>query len=589
MREALVGLNKELERDWGVEIAIRTGVNTGRVVAGDPAAGQNLVTGDAVNVAARLEQAAEPGEILIGAETFGLVRDAVTVEAVSDLPLKGKAEAVPAFRLVEVAPGAPAHARRLDSPLVGRERERTLLEQAFERAISDRACHLFTVLGPAGVGKSRLVEEFLRKLGDGATVLRGRCLSYGEGITFWPVAEVVNGLADLSDLDPPEEVRRKIAVLLEEEEHAPLVAERVAQVLGLADAAAVPEETFWSIRKLLEAGARARPLVLLFDDVHWAEPTFLDLVEHIADWSRESPILLVCLSRAELLDHRPGWGGGKVNATSILLEPLTEDECASLIANLLGEVVLSGEARARITGAAEGNPLFVEEMLSMLIDDGLLRREDGRWVGAGDLSDVTVPPSIQAILAARLDRLSPEERAVIERASVVGKVFYRGAIQELSPEEERPGVGSHLMTLARKDLIRPDRSDLAGEDAFRFRHLLIRDAAYESMPKETRADLHERLAGWLERATGEHRTEFEEIVGYHLEQAYRYRSELGPVDDRDRALGARAAARLAAAGGRAHGRGDISATVKLLSRATEVLPGDPGRLELLPDLGAALS
>lgn len=221
MREALLGLNKELERDWGVEIAIRTGVNTGKVVAGDPAAGQNLVTGDAVNVAARLEQAAEPGEILIGENTYRLVRDAVTVEAVSPLALKGKAEAVPAYRLVEVALGAPAHERRLDSPLVGRERERMLLEQAFERAISDRACHLFTVLGPAGVGKSRLVEEFLRKLSDGATVLRGRCLSYGEGITFWPVAEVVNELAHLSDLDPPEEVRRKIAVLLEEEEHAP--------------------------------------------------------------------------------------------------------------------------------------------------------------------------------------------------------------------------------------------------------------------------------------------------------------------------------------------------------------------------------
>ena len=272
------------------------------------------------------------------------------------------------------------------------------------------------------------------------------------------------------------------------------------------------------------------------------------------------------------------------------LEPLSQEQSADLIANLLGSVGLPADVQTRITDAAEGNPLFVEEMLRKLIDERLLERDNGHWSARGDLSEVAVPGTINALLAARLDQLELEERAVIQRASVVGKVFWWGAVTELSPEDDRPRVGSHLQTLLRKELVHPDRSGFAGEDAFRFSHILVRDAAYGSMPKRSRADLHQRFAGWLERKAGDRIAEFEEIVGYHLEHAYRYEAELGPVDDEARAVAGAAAERLAAAGRRALANWDLSATVNLLSRAVDLLPAtDPRRLDLLRDLGLALA
>jgi class 3 adenylate cyclase/tetratricopeptide (TPR) repeat protein len=588
MREELSRLNRELEAERGVTIGMRTGVNTGEVVAGDPSRGQTLATGDAINTAARLEQAAGPGEILLGGPTHRLVRDAVRTEPVEPLTLKGKAEPVPAFRLEAVDAGAEAVTRRLDSPMVGRDRERQLLQLAFERAVEDRTCQLATILGPAGVGKSRLIEEFLGSLPDDVAVLRGRCLPYGDGITFWPVVEVVHQAAGITADDLPDVAADRLRAVVGEAHDAELVQQRVAQVIGLAADSAVPEETFWGIRRFLESLARDRPVTVVFDDIHWGEPTFLDLVEHLADLTRDAAILMCCLSRNELLDARPGWGGGKVNATTVLLEPLSEQQCDELIENLLGRAELNPEARDRIVDAAEGNPLFVEEMLSMLIDDGLLHRDDGHWVAAGDLGAITVPPSIQALLAARLDRLEREERAVVERASVVGRVFYRGAVSELSPEPARPGIAGHLRTLVRRELIRPHVAEF-DDETYRFRHLLIRDAAYEAMPKEVRADLHERFAGWLEHVTGERLREYEEIVGYHVEQAFRYRSELGPIDDHGRELARRAGSFLGRAARRASARGDKSGSVNLLTRATDLLPReDPERIRLLPILAENL-
>ena len=587
MREALDILNTELERDHGVGIRIRIGVNTGEVVAGDPSSGQRLVTGDAVNVAARLEQAAVPGEVLVGESTYRLVKDAVEVEPVQPLELKGKAERVPAFRLVAVLADVAGHERHLDSPLVGRAKELEMLERALDRARTERTSQLFTLLGAAGVGKSRIVQEFLAGPASSATVLRGRCLSYGEGITFFPLAEVVRRAAGIAEGDPPTTAREKVAALVADAPDGERIGPLVTGLFGWGEAGAT-EDAFWAVRKLFEHLARDRPLVVVFDDIHWAEPTFLDLIEHLADWTRDASVVLLCVARQELLEIRSGWSGGKMNATSILLEPLAADDASLLVDNLLGRAEIPSAARDRILDAAEGNPLFVEEMLGMLIDDGLLQSKDGTWRAVEDLADLTVPPTIQLLLAARLDRLDAEERAVIERGAVEGKVFHTGAVATLSAERLRANVPSRLLALARKELIRPDRAEFAGEDAFRFRHLLIRDAAYQAMPKEQRADLHERFAEWLDRAAGERVAEYEEILAYHFEQAHRYRIELGPPDDRARALGDAAAERLIRSADRARERGDYTSARPLLQRAADVSEGGL-HVRALFELSRALS
>jgi class 3 adenylate cyclase/tetratricopeptide (TPR) repeat protein len=531
LRAGLGDLNDELERSYGTRIELRIGVNTGEVVTGTA---ERLATGDAVNVAARLEQAAGPGEILLGEETCRLLREAVDCEPAEPIEAKGKAAPLQAYRLRSVSGEAPG--RRHGAPMVGRQRHRKLLEDAFAAGSAERSCHLFTILGAAGVGKSRLADEFLLGLAD-ATVVRGRCLSYGEGISYWPVTEVVKQLA------PTDE---EVGAL--------------APILGEEAGASSAEEIAWSFRKLLESRAAEQPLVVVFDDVHWGEPAFLDLVEHVADLSRGAPILLLCMARPELLDRRPTWGGGKLNATNVLLEPLAPEEAGELI-EALGDGLDDG-FRKRILEAAEGNPLFVEEMVAMAAEQG---------------GEIAVPPTIQALLAARLDQLEPSERSVLERGAIEGLVFHRGAVVALGPEE--PQVDGRLVKLVRKDLVRPEEPILAGDDAYRFRHLLIRDTAYDALPKAVRAELHERFAVWLEEH-GASLAELEEILGYHLEQAYRYRTELGPVDDVALRLGERAAMRLLASATRAHDRGDVAAAVGLLTRAVELFPDDHSELPI---------
>ena len=522
-------------RDALPELGIRgrIGVNTGEVVTGTE---ERLATGDAVNVAARLEQAAEPGEVLLGAETVGLVRDAVELAEKRSLELKGKSEPVAAFPLLSVSGEAR---RSFDTPIVGRLRERRALDDAWERVRSERSCHLFTLLGSAGVGKSRLTAEFLASL-DGVPIVRGRCLSYGEGITYWPVVEAVLQL----DRRPSD----------------PRAAAAIASLLGSSEEPAAADEIAWAFRKLLEESA---PVVCVFDDLHWAEPTFLDLVDHVADWSRDAPILLVCIARPEFLDRRSMWAGGKLNATTVLLEPLTAEETDELIERLLGDTELAEPLRVRIREAAEGNPLFVEQMLAM--------------VAESPNGDVVVPPTIQALLAARLDQLEPAERGVLERGAVEGKVFHRGGVEALAPDES--DVPTKLMALVRKELVRPDRTQLPGDDAFRFRHLLIRDAAYDGLPKAARAELHERFAAWLEMH-GSALIELDEILGYHLEQAHRYRVELGVENEETASLARRAAERLTAAGERALLREDAPGACVLLERARALLPPEERPLEL---------
>ena len=571
MRSALGDLNGELRRDFDFELSIRTGINTGEVVAGDPAADQAFATGHAVVVAQRLEAAAHGGEILIGETTRRLVENAALVEPVSPLKLKGKADAVEAWQLIGILEGAPSFARRLDAEMVGRGRELAALRGAFDDAVEEQACRMITVLGPAGIGKSRLANELVSSVRDEASALVGHCLPYGEGITYWPLRDVVRGAAGDLTLE-------QIEGLLEGEEDAGRVAACVAGAIGVGEAAGAPDETLWAVRRLFEHLSRERPLIVGFDDLQWAEPTFLDLIEYLVGWSRDAPILVVCLARPELLDKHPTWLTVTPNASSITLEALSDDEAESLLDVLRGETEVSSDVLAQITEAAEGNPLFVEQMLAMMTTDG------------GPNGGPEIPPSIHALLAARLDRLEPAERAAIERASVIGRDFWRGAVADLSREEDRPDVSARLMMLVRKDLIEPAGSIFPWEDGFRFRHALIRDAAYLTIPKEARADLHERFASWLERTAGERANELEEILGYHLEQAFRYREELGPVGEEGRELAIRAGERLAAAGRRAIvARGDLAAAVSLLSRSAALLPDDhPLRRELLPELGSAL-
>lgn len=576
IKERLANLASELENNPSMRFEFRIGVSTGEIVTGREVGPQFRVTGEPLHLSAQLAQGASVGDALLDERTRRLVRDAAVVE-------DSAVRSTPGFRLLGVEAVAPRYDSRLESPMVGRDRERRRLHDAFEQAVADRSCQLFTVLGAAGVGKSRLVREFLEGMDDDLELARGRCLPYGEGITYWPVLEAIMDVTGIDDTESAEESRRRLAELLEGEENADRAALQVTEVLGLSETDAGAEETFPVIRRFFEALAARRPLVVVFDDIHWGEAMFLDLVEHLADWSRGVPVLLLCMARPELLDVRPAWGGGKLNATSVLLEPLSEDECSQLVANLVGEAELAEEVGTRIADAAEGNPLFVEEMLSMLIDDGLLVREDGRWRAAGDLSTVPVPPTIHALLAARLDRLTGDERAVIERAAVEGKLFHQGSVVALTSGLLDSAVAEHLSALVRKDLIRPDKPFFSGENAYRFRHLLIRDAAYESIPKEVRSGLHERHAEWLAAKTIS--VEYDEIVGYHLEQAFGYRAELGPVDELTRSLGRRAAERLGTAGRRAFVRSDAPAGVNLISRSVALLPpDDPFRVELVPNI-----
>src|SRR4051794_4630027 len=562
MRVAVAKLNVELERDLGVELHIRTGINTGEVIAGDPGTGHGFVTGDAVNVAKRLEQAARPSEILIGETTRRLVENAALVEPRPLLSVKGKSDGVDAWALLAVIDGASGVARRLDAPLVGRGDELRALDAAFAEVVRERACRMVTIVGSAGIGKSRLAAELGRRVAADACVVQGRCLAYGDGITFWPLVQIVDDLGGADALE----------TVLAAADDAATVAERVRAALGTTDVAAAGGEVAWAVRRLLETVARERPLVAILEDIHWAAPTFLDLLEYIVGWSRDAPIMLVCLARPELLDERPAWLDA-TSGTAIRLGPLSDAEACELLDEVAQEWPLDAAVRARIARHAEGNPLYVEQIAAMVA-------EEGAEVG-------TIPPTIHALLAARLDRLPAGERAVLERAAVAGKEFARAAVAALSPESELAGVHTHLLSLLRKDLLAANPA--SPDDAFRFRHALIRDAAYAGIPKELRAEQHESFADWAAMTAAGRAGALDEIVGYHLEQGHRYRTELGMKDERTAALGERAGTLLGAAGQRAFARDDMPAARGLLDRAVALLrPDDHDRLELMRELGCAL-
>ena len=586
MRSALQKVNLDLMQRYGVALANRTGVNTGEVVANDdPSAAQKLATGDAVNVAARLEQAAPENEIYIGETTYRLVRDAVEVEAVPPLELKGKVERVAAWRLVS-AQGLMGSARRQDTPVVGRDAELAALAKAYGEVCSQGVVRLVTVIGDAGVGKSRLVHEVMEHMATGARVLRGRCLPYGDGITFWPLRELVCAAADIRADDTPEQARAKVVATVGDAD----VAERLSAASGLSPAAFPMHEFQWAARKFLELLAANGPVVALIDDIHWAEPAFLDLLEHLLESEARAPVLLLATSRHELLEERPQWGE-RAGSTRLVLKPLDDAAAAQVVANLLGSAGLPADVVARIVGAAEGNPLFVEHMLSMLIDSGALRQQGEGWVRADRYGEITVPPTIKALLEARLDRLGRDERIAVEPAAVIGIQFALHAVEALTPEGARPRIGERLTTLAQKQFIQL-ASTGDGEEVYRFHHHLVRDTVYGGLLKRTRATLHIDFVRWADRVNAERGRglEFEEIMGYHLEQAHRYLSELGPLDDDGLRIAGDASKRLSGAARRAASRGDMHAATNLFQRAVALLgTQDPARLALLPEYAETLT
>jgi class 3 adenylate cyclase/tetratricopeptide (TPR) repeat protein len=541
---------REAVSELGLEA--RIGIEAGELVVED--GDSTFVTGEAVNLAARLQQVARPGEILVGPTAHRLAAASLVVEDAGPLELKGLDGQLRAWRVMEALdrPVRPAGPR---APLVGRETELELLANTFARTVRDERAHLFTIFGEPGVGKSRLAREFVDSL-ERASVLSGRCLPYGESVTYWPFAEMIKAAAGISDDDPLEEAFAKLRECC---------ADEVADVLGLAagmlealEGERSPQEIAWAGREVMQSLADVQPLVLFFEDIHWAEEPLLDLVEHLADWVR-APLLIVCLARPELLDARPGWGGGRVRSTAIELEPLSAEESELLVEKLVAQLAgSSGELPPalpkELLERAEGNPLFVEETIRMLVE------------GGSDGSSDRVPDTLQALIAARIDHLPAAAKTLLQRASVVGRVFWKGALAHLSPDiEDADGLLDDL--LQREFLLREPRSSISGETAFRFKHLLIREVAYAGLAKHARAQYHARFAEWLAERTGD---ELVEIRAYHLDQAVEFLVELDGSPPE--ALADEAGAALVKAAKRAIAREAYTTARRLGLRAIELRP-----------------
>jgi len=577
LKEALPSLNTEAKNTWDVELSVRIGINTGEVLAGDDVGGLEIVVGDAVNVAARLQQTAPVNEILIGERTQALIAREIATDELPAIAVKGKSEPIRAWRVIGIGPRTTS---RSVLPLVGREAELDLLRNAFDRAQSTSLCHLVTVLGHPGIGKTRLVETFLQNHHRSARVARGRCLPYGEGITYWPIVEMIQGAANLSDTETRDSAREKIAAVIgTNDAHA--VADVIVQTIGLSRQLSQREQSFWAVRRTVQALAQDNPVIVLFEDLHWGEDTFLDLVEHLVSTLRNDRVIVVCTARDELLSQRPNWGAGKPNSTLLTLAPLEENSARRLLRNVLNEDV-EESTQLRLLELAGGNALFLEEMTRALIEDGALKK-NGSWTLTPDAALIP-PPNIQAALASRLDQLSASERALIGVAAVMGESFPTRALRDLVSEPASVDAG--LAALMDRDLVRPEHGN-GDSDAYSFRHILIRDAAYEALPKERRAQIHERFADWLLGELAQEQGEYQEIVAYHLEQAHLYGKAIRRSDT---ALSVRAFTELSTAGQRALDRNDLVAAKSFLNRAVETLP--PGNLEraaLMPQLGYVLT
>jgi DNA-binding SARP family transcriptional activator/predicted ATPase len=560
MRDAIDGANDAMERDFRTGIAISIGIESGWVFVGAGTPGQRLATGDAVELAIALAQDASDYEISLGENACDLASALLSVEAVESLSVPSRSETVPRWRLLELQPDEPALPS--SSVYIGHQRELKELRAALARAAGESSCRLVTIVGPAGVGKSRLTREFVSDLDFDATMVVGHCLSYGEGITYHPLAEIVRQLSG-ADVDTG------LVDLLRGEANADSIALRVLAAIGRSQESVQTDETFWAVRRLFEWAARARPLIVVIDDIQWAEPNLLDLLDHVVTSSSGSPILMVCPARLEFLEAVPSWAVPQQNRSIIALEPLDGAESHELVDALDLGGKLGPDDRRRAVEAAEGNPFFLEQIVAV----------------SATGADTSLPLSVHAVLAARIDRLEYGERSLLGLAAIGGQSFRRPELAGLMGDADPRDIGSHLATLVRKQLIRPGRPEIDGRDSFRFAHALIREAAYDSMPKQLRADLHEKMADQL-KATASPEAE---VVGYHLETAYRLSAELAPVRDRERALATKAAEWLDKAAWAAFLRGDPTSGAGLLERAVALFrPDDARRFALLPRLGEAL-
>jgi len=536
----LLGAVGEQAGAVGDGLDVRVGIDTAEVLAGADEAGHGFIAGPAISLARRRLQAAEPGEIRAGPGTVALLGGAVTTAPGSGSTDEGA-------RIVGLVEGVAALRRHPEAPLVGRQAELGKLAAAFERVTDDRRCRLLLVLGEPGIGKTRLTAELTARLADEASVLTGRCVSYGRGATFLPLAELIRSVSAETDLRE----------LLAADEHAELIAASLSELAGDDTATVSRSDTFWAVRRLFETLADERPVVLVLEDLHWAEPTLLDLLDYLAAQASSSPIFMLGVARPELLERRPEWS----TVDAISLGPLSSADGESLIEHLAD---VPPRLRATILDAAGGNPLFVEQLLAHA-------REGG--------DPETAPPSLAALLASRLDRLDADELALLQRGALVGREFDRRAVADLRPET-LGRIDEHVGALVRKGFL--VESD---QDVVSFHHVLIRDAAYSTLPKGQRAELHEQFARWLTA----HPPVVDEIVGFHLEQASGYLVEIGSAADHASELAGEAGGRLAAAGLRAWRRADTTAAIDLLGRAAELLPPSAvARLELLCELGLAL-
>jgi DNA-binding SARP family transcriptional activator/predicted ATPase len=558
-REALTAEAGVLLRHYGANLVCRSGLATGEALVGGP--GPLGFAGDVGVQAVMLAEDAGPGEILISHQTQQLAAGAIETDSAGP----------DRFLLRSAHAGLRSLAVRLDAPLVGRGEQIRRLEAAYDRAARERVTMTVTVIGEAGLGKTRLVQEFAGRLGGEAHVLTGRCLPYGEGITFWPLREVIRhaGGGD----DSPERIKK----LMAGEADAAAVAEQLHRALRPGSQGRIAAaEIFWAARRFLETLARHRPVLAVFEDLHWAEPTFLDLVESLALQPGQAPIAVVCIGRPELLDQRPAWAAEADRSFCILLEPLGEDPAAALLDSLSAGQRIPPSTRARLIDTAGGNPLYLEQLAVSLSEQN---RSDIR---------PALPPTIQALLSARLQRLGPGASSVLARAAIVGKDFGEQEVRELLPVEARAPLSRNLQALVAKGLVQRGPPGRGFWEEYSFRHILIQEAAYRSIPKSLRAELHHRYADWLE-AVPDPFPGHSEILGYHLERSVRYRTELRPADPESGALSRRAAAHLETAGIAAHDRGDDVASVNLLDRAAALLPGDdPALGRLYTSLGTAL-